>query len=67
MKEPIKAKTSGLVFERATIELWITTRGSICPVTNEELTKDDLEPLEDLRNRYCDLSIYLSIYLSMYV
>lgn len=51
MKEPVRAKTSGLTFERATIELWLSTRGSICPISNSPLTKDDLEGAEDLRNR----------------
>jgi hypothetical protein len=28
---------SGLVFERATIELWLATRGQVCPISNEVL------------------------------
>ena len=52
MKEPMKAGTSGLVFERATIEVWLGTRGSICPITHQALTKEDLVLDVELRNRY---------------
>ena len=41
MKEPVRTP-DGIVFERATIELWLDTRGSICPITGNELTKGDL-------------------------
>lgn len=51
MKEPVRAKTTGLVFEKTTIELWLATRGSVCPITNSPLEKSDLEPAEDLRNQ----------------
>jgi hypothetical protein len=51
MKEPVRVGTSGPVFERATIELWLSTRGSVCPVTGEALMKADLVPADDLRNR----------------
>lgn len=51
MKEPMRATTSGLVFERATIELWLSTRGQVCPLTNEPLLKDQLVPDEELKNR----------------
>lgn len=51
MKEPIKARTTGLYFEAATIELWLNTRGAVCPITNTHLDRSDLEPAEDLRNR----------------
>lgn len=49
MKDPVKS-TTGFFFERATIELWISTRGNICPISNDPLTKDDIEPATDLRN-----------------
>ena len=52
MKEPMRAvKTSGLVFEKVTIEVWLNTRGSICPITHQPLTKDDLVLDVELRNR----------------
>eukprot|EP01038_Epipyxis_sp_PR26KG_P008862 gene8862-11955_t len=50
MKDPVRVKSTGLVFERETIELWLATRGSICPITNTELFKQDLEAADDLRN-----------------
>lgn len=51
MKEPVRAKTTGLVFEAATIELWLATRGSVCPITGSTLEKSDLVPADDLRNK----------------
>ena len=51
MKEPVRCASSGLVFERATIELWLSTRGSVCPITNTPLDREDLEPADDLKNR----------------
>jgi len=52
MKDPVRAHTSGLVFERATIELWLATRGCVCPITNAHLDPGALEPDEELRSRY---------------
>jgi hypothetical protein len=49
MKEPVQS-TTGYHFERATIELWIQTRGNICPITHTPLTLDDLKPAKDLKN-----------------
>jgi hypothetical protein len=43
--------SSGIVFERATIELWLSTRGSVCPITNQPLDREDLQPADDLKNR----------------
>lgn len=53
MKDPVRvgSKPTGPVFERATIELWLATRGSVCPITGEALMKEDLVPADDLRNR----------------
>jgi hypothetical protein len=51
MKDPVKVRSSGLVFEQATIELWLATRGNVCPITNTFLQKADLEAEDDLRNR----------------
>jgi hypothetical protein len=51
MKEPVRVKETGLVFEQETIELWLATRGAVCPITNTHLDRSDLQPAEDLRNR----------------
>jgi len=51
MKEPVKATTSGVTFEKATIEVWLATRGSICPITNEPLDQSDLKEDDELRSR----------------
>lgn len=51
MKDPVKVSSSGIVFERSTIELWLQTRGAVCPITNGHLDRDMLEPEDDLRNR----------------
>ena len=50
LKEPARTP-QGLVFERATIKLWLETRGSVCPLTGEALTLDDLIDDRDLRAR----------------
>lgn len=51
LKDPVRSKISGVVFEKQTIELWLDTRGAICPITNEPLTISDLEPDDDLRSK----------------
>jgi hypothetical protein len=51
MKDPVRSKTTDLVFERSTIELWLNTRGTVCPITNSILEKKDLVPDDELRNR----------------
>ena len=51
MKAPVRARTSNLVFEKATIELWLSSRGSVCPLTGDPLTKEDLVPDDELRNK----------------
>lgn len=51
MKEPMRATTSGLVFERATIELWLATRGQVCPLTHEPLLKEQLVQDDELKNK----------------
>ena len=48
MKEPVKTP-GGQVFERETIELWLRTRGSVCPITGVPLTVEDLEEDATLR------------------
>lgn len=54
MKEPMrvmKSGGSGLVFERATIQTWLKTRGAICPLTNTPLSLEDLQLDTELMNR----------------
>ena len=51
MKEPVRAVTSGIYFEKSTIELWLSSRGAICPITNEPLHLSDLEEADDVRNK----------------
>ncbi len=51
MTEPVRVGVSGPVFERATIELWLATRGSVCPINHTPLTKDDLQADDNLRSR----------------
>lgn len=60
MKDPVRVKSTGLVFERATIELWLATRGAVCPITNTFLDKSQLEPDEELRNRQVSIFICVS-------
>ena len=43
MKAPTRAKPSGLVFEKETIEKWLAKSGNVCPVSGEPLHKEDLE------------------------
>lgn len=50
LKEPARTP-QGLVFERATIKLWLETRGSVCPITGEALTLAALSDDRDLRAR----------------
>jgi hypothetical protein len=50
MQDPVRSP-SGTVYEKATIELWLSTRGSICPITHEALTKEDLIEDKELRNQ----------------
>ncbi|GMH54787.1 hypothetical protein TrVE_jg303 [Triparma verrucosa] len=47
MKEPVRTP-GGVVFERETIELWLKTRGSVCPISGVPLTVDELEADENL-------------------
>lgn len=51
MKDPVRVKSTGLVFELATIDLWLSTNGSVCPITNTLLERSDLERADDLRSR----------------
>lgn len=51
MKEPVRVAATGLVFEKSTIELWLSTRGAVCPITNSILETKDLIPDVELRNK----------------
>lgn len=51
MKQPTRASTSGLVFEKETIEKWLVANGSVCPVTGSELTQNDMEADAGLARR----------------
>jgi hypothetical protein len=44
MVHPWVTKTTGLSFERAAIFEWLSNGTSICPVTNEPMSIDDLVP-----------------------
>lgn len=48
MKDPVRTP-SGIVFERDTIVLWLQTRGSICPITGDPLTVEELREDPELR------------------
>ena len=48
MRDPVRTP-AGRVFERETIELWLRTRGSVCPISGAPLTADDLAPEAELR------------------
>ena len=50
MKEPVRS-VHGVVFEQSTIALWLSSRGSVCPITHKPLTADDLKPDADLRTQ----------------
>uniref|UniRef100_A0A7S2RXM5 U-box domain-containing protein n=1 Tax=Rhizochromulina marina TaxID=1034831 RepID=A0A7S2RXM5_9STRA len=50
MKEPM-VSPYGHSFERSTIELWLRTQGSVCPVTHQPLTADMLKPDTKLRDQ----------------
>lgn len=51
MKEPMRVVGTDLCFEKATIEVWLNSRGQVCPIRNVPLFKDQLKLDEDLRNR----------------
>mmetsp|Transcript_8597 Transcript_8597/g.14567 ORF Transcript_8597/g.14567 Transcript_8597/m.14567 type:complete len:515 (-) Transcript_8597:283-1827(-) len=51
MKDPVRCQKTGQVFEKATIEIWLSTRGQVCPITNEPLTVEELEADSDLRKK----------------
>ncbi len=69
MKNPVKVRSSGLVFEEATIDLWLNTRGAVCPITNTYLDRSDLLADDELRNRYVYVCIYvcMCMHMCMYV
>ena len=50
LRDPVRTPY-GDVFERETIETWLQTLGSVCPLTHEPLTLDDLEPDVEIAQR----------------
>jgi len=50
MKDPVRSPY-GHAFERSTIELWLKMQGSVCPITQQALTAEDLVSDEDLQMR----------------
>jgi len=50
MKDPVRSP-SGLVFEKATILLWLTRNGSVCPITGGPLAADELTPDNEARKK----------------
>merc|ERR1719230_520577 len=51
MKDPVRSAVSGHVFERATIYLWIETRGQVCPLTGKPLCIEDLTSDKQLKTQ----------------
>jgi hypothetical protein len=56
MKEPVRAP-NGLVFEKATIEDWITRMGSVCPITGDVFGVSDLVLDKDIQNAIMAMQI----------
>lgn len=50
MRDPVRATRSNLVFEKATIQIWLQTRGQVCPITHEV---DSLTPRPLLTHSFC--------------
>jgi hypothetical protein len=48
MKNPVTSKY-GHTFEKDTIEQWLRQQGSVCPITGQYLTIDDLKPNKELQ------------------
>lgn len=51
MKEPVKSRNTGIVFEKETIMVWLQNNGSICPITNKELLIEDLHLDTELQTK----------------
>ena len=47
LREPVRSPY-GDVFERETIETWLRTLGSVCPITGRALRQEDLVPDDDV-------------------
>jgi len=50
MKDPV-VTPRGNRFERATILLWLKSQGSVCPITGQPLTVEDVKPDKELKTR----------------
>ncbi|KAI0507156.1 hypothetical protein KFK09_013276 [Dendrobium nobile] len=53
MKDPVTAPT-GITYDRASVEKWLEMGKSTCPVTNMELTVEDLIPNHSIRRMIQD-------------
>ncbi|KAH0460089.1 hypothetical protein IEQ34_010752 [Dendrobium chrysotoxum] len=53
MKDPVTA-TTGITYDRESIEKWLEMDKSTCPVTNKELTVEDLIPNHSIRRMIQD-------------
>jgi hypothetical protein len=51
MKEPMRCASTGLVFETATILLWLRSNGQVCPISHGPMDKQDLEADDALRSK----------------
>lgn len=53
MRHPVLIRPSGVHIERDTIELWMSSHGSVCPISMMPIDRErDLEPAKELQNRY---------------
>ncbi|KAJ8510110.1 hypothetical protein OPV22_000544 [Ensete ventricosum] len=53
MKDPVTAST-GITYDRASIEAWLEMGNATCPVTNRELKDEDLIPNHSIRKMIQD-------------
>ena len=51
LREPVRSRQTQRVYERATIDLWLSTHGHVCPVGGKALVPGDLYLDERLRDR----------------
>jgi hypothetical protein len=50
MKDPVRSST-GQLFEKATIDLWLERQGSVCPITGDAMNAADLKPDPELKEK----------------
>lgn len=61
MKDPVRASRSGLVFEKATIQIWLQTRGQVCPITHEVF----MLLMTSCSHRYCSPLLLMTLFRIM--